>query len=573
MERVNGVFSELSKKRLNLFIWILYMFLLMFVSYHHEPWHDEGQSWLIARDDSLWQLLTVTTHYEGHPPLWHLCLMPFAKLGVPFLFGLKAVNVLFATLAMSVLIFKSPFPWYVRFTLPFTYFFFYQYGVLNRVYSLLMLAMILTAYYFPNRRKYPFKLALSLTLAAGSQAYGMMFACGVAIVWLREVIKPKNINFKNMFIIFRSSHEIRGLGLLFLCSLFFGICMLPCKDTAFISNGVKTGFWENIFFLFTVMPGQLLASNSMQNNVSDNSILFFLANFKIYQDLFLNQGISGVLIAIHWFISYTYGAFLNIGLFYVCKKTKKLSLFLCPLLLMNLLAALVYWSIYHAGIWVCFYVFILWQLWSDKNNLNLIEACIKQKLTYKSEFLFVKTGLLLCCFGFIVTNFYWTWEASKNNVLYDTDPSEKIVEFIKSNSLTNYNIWVSANYSKNEKLSLDNVVTGPLAVNCYFPKNIFQNLDGGRINHAYHEYKILPIQIYVDSVREFGQPDFILGEEKHLDYVFSKPAKYVPIKKFAARFVWKELAKEGLLYMYAREDMLEKLPWLHRIPDTPDMGM
>ena len=98
-------------------------------------------------------------------------------------------------------------------------------------------------------------------------------------------------------------------------------------------------------------------------------------------------------------------------------------------------------------------------------------------------------------------------------------------------------------------------------------------MDGGRINHAYHEYKILPIQIYVDSVREFGQPDFILGEEKHLDYVFSKPAKYVPIKKFAARFVWKELATEGLLYMYAREDMLEKLPWLHRIPDTPDMGM
>jgi hypothetical protein len=98
-------------------------------------------------------------------------------------------------------------------------------------------------------------------------------------------------------------------------------------------------------------------------------------------------------------------------------------------------------------------------------------------------------------------------------------------------------------------------------------------LDGGRTNHAYKEYKVLPIQTYINSARKFGQPEFFLGEEKHLNYVFPKPAKYVPIKKFVARFVWKDSAQKGTLYMYAREDMLEKLPWLHRIPDTPDMGM
>jgi hypothetical protein len=157
--------------------------------------------------------------------------------------------------------------------------------------------------------------------------------------------------------------------------------------------------------------------------------------------------------------------------------------------------------------------------------------------------------------------------------LYDTDPSGRIATFIKENCLIDNNIWVPAIYSKNDKKSLSNVVTGPLAVNCFFSHNVFQNLDGGRTNHAYHEYKLLPIQTYLGGVRKYGQPDFIVGEDNNLGYVFPNHEKYIPVEGIKSYFVWKDSIKDTELYIYVREDMLEKLPWLHRIPDKPDMGM
>ena len=56
--------------------------MLMFLV--HEPWFDEALAWLIARDSSIYEILFVTPHYEGHPSLWHLILVPFAKLGAPY---------------------------------------------------------------------------------------------------------------------------------------------------------------------------------------------------------------------------------------------------------------------------------------------------------------------------------------------------------------------------------------------------------------------------------------------------------------------------------------------------------
>src|SRR5574344_2971456 len=100
-----------NNKKIAWLIWLFYVIFLCIVSYYHEPWHDEGQAWLIARDDSLWHLLTYTTHLEGHPPLWFMCLMPFAKMGMPFELGLKAVNIFFCSAAMYLLIKKSPLSW------------------------------------------------------------------------------------------------------------------------------------------------------------------------------------------------------------------------------------------------------------------------------------------------------------------------------------------------------------------------------------------------------------------------------------------------------------------------------
>ena len=137
--------TESRKKDLlaGLIVLAIYTAGLIVISCFHELTFDESQAWLIAKCASYKEILTYIPHYEGHPPLWHLILSVFAKNGVPVDLSLKAVNITFSTAAMALLIFRSPFPKVVRFILPFTYYFFYQYGVIVRPYGLMLLVLIL----------------------------------------------------------------------------------------------------------------------------------------------------------------------------------------------------------------------------------------------------------------------------------------------------------------------------------------------------------------------------------------------------------------------------------------------
>ena len=40
----------------------------------HEPWADEAQAWVIARDSKFWELFRYRLHYEGHPADWYFLL-------------------------------------------------------------------------------------------------------------------------------------------------------------------------------------------------------------------------------------------------------------------------------------------------------------------------------------------------------------------------------------------------------------------------------------------------------------------------------------------------------------------
>ncbi len=60
----------------------MYTVLLAWSIAHHERWFDESQSWLVARDCSLWDMLTHRLRYEGATPMWHLILWVFTRLHI-----------------------------------------------------------------------------------------------------------------------------------------------------------------------------------------------------------------------------------------------------------------------------------------------------------------------------------------------------------------------------------------------------------------------------------------------------------------------------------------------------------
>lgn len=97
------LFTWFAEQRLHCIVFIAYVTVTVTVSCFHEPWFDEAQAWLIARDCSWKELLTVRTHYEGHPPLWWMLLAIPAKLGMPYEIGLKSLNLMCAALMIWLL--------------------------------------------------------------------------------------------------------------------------------------------------------------------------------------------------------------------------------------------------------------------------------------------------------------------------------------------------------------------------------------------------------------------------------------------------------------------------------------
>ncbi|MCG9132637.1 hypothetical protein J5I95_13245, partial [Candidatus Poribacteria bacterium] len=61
---------------------LTFLFLAVgaFTASHHEMWRDEIQAWLLARDSTSIFNLFAHLKYEGHPGLWHLCLMPLSRI-------------------------------------------------------------------------------------------------------------------------------------------------------------------------------------------------------------------------------------------------------------------------------------------------------------------------------------------------------------------------------------------------------------------------------------------------------------------------------------------------------------
>src|ERR1700683_344954 len=94
-----------------------YAVLVAFTIHLHEPWADEAQSWLLARDASLPQLWGHLLHYEGTPGLWQTVLHTLIRLGLPY----SAYSFVSASLGLAAVVLMlryAPLPLYIRLLLP-----------------------------------------------------------------------------------------------------------------------------------------------------------------------------------------------------------------------------------------------------------------------------------------------------------------------------------------------------------------------------------------------------------------------------------------------------------------------
>ncbi len=166
----------------------------LFMVSRHECFRDEAQAWLISRDVPLSGLFTQLK-YEIHPILWFLVLMPFSKLGFPYI-TMQIISWLFVSASLYILLFKLNVNKLLKATLAFSPLFLYWYPAVSRNYSLAVFLLFLLMMYYPKRHEKPIRYAVTAALLFSTHLIMLGIGLAVIVIEVADIIVDKRNKIK-----------------------------------------------------------------------------------------------------------------------------------------------------------------------------------------------------------------------------------------------------------------------------------------------------------------------------------------------------------------------------------------
>ena len=168
---------------------LTFLFLAVgaFTATHHEMWRDEIQAWLLARDSTSVFNLFANLKYEGHPGLWHLCLMPLSRItDSPVIMQIFHLLITGGTVYLFVR--YSPFNWFQKLLFCFGYFVLYEYAIVARNYALGLLLITVFCVLFRERYKRFIWVGCVLFLLAHTSVHALIVAIAIGVVLCCEYV-------------------------------------------------------------------------------------------------------------------------------------------------------------------------------------------------------------------------------------------------------------------------------------------------------------------------------------------------------------------------------------------------
>lgn len=582
--------SHNARTLAQLLAFVLYIAIIAIVMCFHEPWFDEAQSWLIARDSPIASIFSIRTHYEGHPPFWNLLLAIAAKNGVPYEFGIKGIQLVCASLLGAWLIFKSPFKHassLATFLIPFTYFVCFQYGVTSRPYALLCLSLLVASHYWnsaDSKTSSACKLAISLMFMCLLSVYGIAFAAGFTIAWIWRVFSKnisedfnetyskacnKTLNFSAIFHAIKatiSSNLARLIswGLIAI----FGVANLalawPAKN-AFATRATIDGnsTIAKCFAFIFVMPSESMFT-SFYGDISMRRMPFD----------FLPIAICTIFSLAIWAFAIR-----------ITKRRKLLAVLVIPYLVLTIVAVR-YFTLHHAGLIFVFLLSVLWishikEPLSSKDIPAIFvkvaifakSALAKVKPTnlYKNKTRLTKNKALkinVLISIILAPSLIWNAFACVNDILFDYSPSRAVAQYISSNHLQNKRFvasWLhnyeqvddSGNVISHEEIDTHQYSWLLVGANPYFSKNLIDCAYKNKTFITNESSSVKQQEKELEACAAKGEPEFFVSESNQPWYYFL--ALNYNISHYKAHAVsnvktsWKALVWESTATIYERK--------------------
>ena len=559
--------SLTNGKGLDWTIYLLFVIIYVVIAVFHEPWYDEAEAWQIAKCASLKEILFDIPHVEGHPALWHLLLAIPAKLGVPY----ETVGGVITCTAAWLMMFQSKLPRLVRLSVPFTYFFFYQYGVIVRPYGLLLLFLLLVGMNLNERREHPWRMAVLLGCLCCTHAYGLLFAAGFAACILLELYREKGL--VKLLRELLSDPRTASLCVLLAWALLIIAQIYPSPDAFATAEIQKSPFVLRMLCMFFSMLAECFLSTSS----------WFGRDTGLVQVIQFPVGEFLPLVVI--------GAFLWLAL--ICASSPKtLKYLVLPYTLLAGFAAIVYFSTHHLG--VIFLLILCWAEFISRSDdhmyfgKKLLERIAKSDRDRK----LLKRATILFSAACIAVPLYWTVSASVHDVQYEYCYGRSAASFILKNHLENCKIlcrWFISkqNISQDEALYINtNITSDAVPLVAYLPENVIINLNNcGEDAYVHHrQIDSKDVRKELENWREAGAPDLIVNRPE-LEMVYGESLTfddYSMVWEGKTRSIWKDAMTSEISVIYLRNDLLseyglEKIEdpwfdyWMNGAPITQEM--
>lgn len=192
MEKQN---NKLNSKLINSIIFVIIIFITAFINIKHEIWRDEAQAWLISRDCKNLSDFLYIMHHEGSPYLWHIILMPFAKIGFP-IFTIKVIIFLLSVSSAYLVIFKSSFNYVHKILIILGYYFIYEYSAISRSYGLSLFLILLLAQCYKYRFDKVKTYLLIIFLFCNTNIHSAIIGFFIFLNFVYELFKIEKLNGK-----------------------------------------------------------------------------------------------------------------------------------------------------------------------------------------------------------------------------------------------------------------------------------------------------------------------------------------------------------------------------------------
>lgn len=378
---------EYVKERYQVIVFAIYVTLLAIAVSHHEPWMDEAQAWLLAKDTGFKELFLKYLRYEGSPGLWHLILMVPAKLGLPY-FTINILSAIFAATGVWLFIRYSPFPALIKILYPFSFFVFFQYGVVARNYCLISPILFLIAINYSKKNERPYLFTLLLCLLANISAHTFLIAGSIAFVHFIDIVKGwKNMDSRT------KTHQLTSLFIFGLMALLviFMIMTPPDQIYAGYINWDLLNLW--------LVSKRMLGGSLVMNEYSHLPWLFGTVSAAIFA------------ISVLWF-----------------SKNKLGLLYLLPLILLSILFGIKYRNLWHQGVLFLLWIFVLWisyEKYRAEKPAGLSKAVV--------------AGMAVV----LLVQVYWCADAISYDLYHNYSASYSVAKYIKAKGLDKEKIYIS----------------------------------------------------------------------------------------------------------------------------------